>query len=161
MCVSWRDGGVVTLLMGPYGQKTNTNCCCLRLLQGHRDADLMHTGSGDGSWVQLGPAGSSRTVVSWVQWDRCDPGPAGSGGTEVAPCGLSWPQGGQCVEGLLVPGCSSALCMLPGRCGCDGEHVSAPTGLVAVPRLTLRVGGRGPGWDLCSYAASVETLSPM
>lgn len=25
-CVSWRDCGVVTLLMGPYGHKTNTNC---------------------------------------------------------------------------------------------------------------------------------------
>lgn len=26
VCVSWRDCGVVTLLMGPYGHKTNTNC---------------------------------------------------------------------------------------------------------------------------------------
>lgn len=26
VCVSWRDSRVVTLLMGPYGHKTNTNC---------------------------------------------------------------------------------------------------------------------------------------
>lgn len=34
VCVSIGDGGVVTLLMGPYGHKTNTNCslsaACLR-----------------------------------------------------------------------------------------------------------------------------------
>lgn len=30
VCVSWRDCGVVTLLMGPYGHKTNTNCSSSR-----------------------------------------------------------------------------------------------------------------------------------
>lgn len=72
-CVSWRDCGVVSLLMGPYGHKTNTNCSSpLLVIRSWR------------CWSHSNGKTSRRELVRGCGLD--------SKGQRSLTCSISWPQ---------------------------------------------------------------------